>query len=65
LFGTFIFCGFNATGVKCILALIFLLLTSPTASHALAKGSHKAGVKLWNKSVCDEYAKDSNARVKI
>ncbi|MCM8786589.1 MAG: monovalent cation/H(+) antiporter subunit G [Candidatus Omnitrophica bacterium] len=55
LFGAFLILGFNAAGIKCILAIIFLLLTSPTASHALAKASHKAGIKLWEKSVCDEY----------
>jgi len=41
--------------MKCLLALVFVVLTSPTASHVLARASHKAGVKLWKESVCDEY----------
>ncbi|MEI8350204.1 MAG: monovalent cation/H(+) antiporter subunit G [Candidatus Omnitrophota bacterium] len=44
LFGTFIMVGFNTAGVKCLLALLFLLFTSPTASHALARASRKAGI---------------------
>ena len=55
LFGAFLILGFTASGIKCILALLFLILTSPAASHALARASYKAGVKLWEKSVCDEY----------
>jgi multicomponent Na+:H+ antiporter subunit G len=61
LFGTFLMLGFSPAGIKCILAMLFLLLTTPAASHALAKGSYKAGVKLWDKSVCDHY-KDANER---
>ena len=58
LFGTFILKGFCTTGIKAILVAIFLLLTSPVAAHALARGAHKFGVKLWEKSVCDQYAED-------
>lgn len=55
LLGTFILKGFSATGMKAILVAVFLLLTSPVAAHALARGAHKSGVKLWEKSVCDQY----------
>jgi multicomponent Na+:H+ antiporter subunit G len=58
LFGAFILKGFSATGVKVLLAIIFLLLTSPVAAHAIARGAHKAGIKLWDKSVCDKYQED-------
>ncbi len=58
LFGTFILKGFTTTGLKAILAIIFLLLTSPVAAHALARGAHKSGVKLWKNSVCDKYEED-------
>jgi len=60
LLGTFILKGLGATGVKTILAAIFLLLTSPVAAHALARGAHKSGVKLWHKSVVDKYEQDGN-----
>ncbi len=56
LFGVFLVSGISATGVKAILCAIFILLTSPTSAHALARGAHLFGVKLWEKSVCDKYA---------
>lgn len=55
LFGTFLFLGFTNAGIKCLFAMVFIILTSPTASHALARASYKAGVRLWDKSVCDKY----------
>lgn len=58
LFGTLIIKGFSATGIKALLVIIFLLLTAPVAAHALARGAHKSGVKLWEGSVCDKYAED-------
>jgi len=59
LFGMFLFRGFSAAGIKAILCIIFLILTSPVAAHALARGAHKSGVKLWQGSVCDKYEEDS------
>lgn len=58
LFGIFLFRGFSATGIKAILCLIFIILTAPVSAHALARAAHIAGVKLWEKSVIDEYGKD-------
>lgn len=58
LFGLFIFKGFTAAGLKALLCIIFIILTSPVAAHALARGAHKSGVKLWEKSVCDKYEED-------
>lgn len=55
LFGTFLMLGFTAAGIKALLCALFILLTSPVAAHALSRASHKAGVKLWEKSVCDKY----------
>jgi multicomponent Na+:H+ antiporter subunit G len=55
LFGVFIHFGFTAGGVKALLCIIFLLLTSPVSAHALAKAAHKAGIKMWERSVCDKY----------
>jgi len=59
LLGTLVIKGFSATGIKTILCIIFLFLTSPVAAHALSRGAHKSGVKLWEKSVCDKYAEDN------
>ncbi len=60
LFGTFLILGFTSAGIKCLMAIVFLVLTSPTSAHALARASHKSGVKLWEESVCDEYEKNKN-----
>jgi multicomponent Na+:H+ antiporter subunit G len=58
LFGVFLNFGFDATGVMSLLAALFVLITSPTGSHALARGSHKSGVPLCKESVVDKYAED-------
>ena len=51
--------GGTALAAKCLLCLLFILITSPTAAHALARGAHKAGVKLWESSVVDKYEEDT------
>ncbi|MDD5566367.1 MAG: monovalent cation/H(+) antiporter subunit G [Candidatus Omnitrophica bacterium] len=61
LFGVCIKFGLSAAGIKSILCIVFLLLTSPVAAHALARGAHLHGIKLWEKSVCNKYEEDRNA----
>ncbi|MCD5391070.1 monovalent cation/H(+) antiporter subunit G [candidate division NPL-UPA2 bacterium] len=58
LLGALITCGSAPTATKAALCAIFILLTSPTAAHALARGAHLSGVKLWEKSVVDKYEDD-------
>jgi multicomponent Na+:H+ antiporter subunit G len=58
LFGTFLIVGFTAAGLKSLLCMIFLVLTAPVAAHAIARGAHRAGVKLWKDSIVDKYAED-------
>jgi multicomponent Na+:H+ antiporter subunit G len=41
----------------------FLALASPVAAHALARGAHRAGIKLWEKSVVDQYAEDKEGEI--
>ncbi|MHC4247855.1 MAG: monovalent cation/H(+) antiporter subunit G [Planctomycetota bacterium] len=41
---------------KAVLCIAFVLITSPTAAHALARGAYKDGIKP-SPSVVDEYAK--------
>ncbi|MBU4343489.1 MAG: monovalent cation/H(+) antiporter subunit G [Candidatus Omnitrophica bacterium] len=60
LFGAFLIHGLAAAGIKALLCMVFLALTSPVSAHALARAAHKAGVKLWEKSVVDRYAEDGN-----
>ena len=58
LFGVFVMNGISACGIKALLAIIFILLTAPTAAHALSRAAHKTGIKLWEKSVVDTYEQE-------
>jgi len=58
LFGIFIYTGFTGLGIKALLGVPFVLLTSPVGAHALARGAHIFGVKLWDKSLIDRYQED-------
>ena len=60
LFGCLVYKGISPIGVKAIICAVFIMMTSPTAAHALARGAHIFGVKLWEKSVCDKYEEDKN-----
>ena len=62
MFGIFIYSGFTSLGIKALVAIPFIFLTSPTAAHALARGAHLFGVKLWPKSVCDKYQEDKKKK---
>ncbi|MBN1405228.1 MAG: monovalent cation/H(+) antiporter subunit G, partial [Candidatus Omnitrophica bacterium] len=55
MFGVFLLKGFNACGIKALLIILFLFLTSPTAAHALARAAYKTGFKLWEKTSVDYY----------
>ena len=63
LFGTFLIVGFTAAGIKALLCIIFLILTSPVSAHAIARGAHRAGVKLWEGSVVDRYKEDKEGEI--
>ena len=63
LFGTFLIMGVSAAGIKCLLCIIFILLTSPVAAHAVARGAHRAGIKLCKESVVDRYAEDKEGEI--
>ena len=56
MFGIFVIKGFSPSGLKALLCMIFVLLTAPTGAHALAKGAYMYGVRLWKKSVKDDYS---------
>lgn len=42
-------------GMKCIIIVIFLLITNPVASHAMARAAYKKEAKLCDETICDEY----------
>ena len=58
LLSVFFFTGFGAITIKALLCIWFILITSPTAAHAISRAAHRSGIKLWDKSVSDKYAED-------
>jgi multicomponent Na+:H+ antiporter subunit G len=58
LIGVAVIAGLAAMGIKALLCLVFILITSPTAAHAISRGAHHARVRLWQGSVIDRYAED-------
>ena len=55
LAGTAIVAATPTISIKAILCAVFVLITSPTGAHALARGSYLSGVKLWEGSVTDKF----------
>jgi len=54
LFGFFLRYG-GGVGIKALLCIPLLFLTSTVAAHALVRGSYKHGIKLADKTVVDDY----------
>jgi len=48
--------------VKGVLCIAFILITSATAAHALARAAHRSGIALWEHSVLDRYGEDLRNR---
>lgn len=55
LIGAAVYTGLSALAAKAVLCAAFILLTSPVAAHAIARGAHIAGVRLWPGSTGDAY----------
>ncbi|MBK8980312.1 MAG: Na+/H+ antiporter subunit G [Planctomycetes bacterium] len=62
LLGVLIRFGFDSLGWKAVVCMFFVAMTSPTAAHAIARASHRAGFGLWSGSVGDRYAEDDEGR---
>jgi len=58
LLGAMVWLGTAAVFVKGALCILFLLITSATAAHALARAAHRSGVSLADESVVDRYEED-------
>ncbi len=58
LVGVAIASGSGPIGGKAIVCAVFILITSPTAAHAIAKGAYASGVELWENSVVDKYEQE-------
>jgi len=55
LFGLFIRYGFTGVGVKALICIPLIFFSATVAAHALIRGSYIFGIKLWEKSVIDDY----------
>jgi multicomponent Na+:H+ antiporter subunit G len=62
LVGVALISASGPTSAKAIICAVFILITSPTAAHAIAKGAYASGVALWEKSVVDRYAEGADER---
>ncbi len=54
LIGASVLQGFSSYTLKALIIALFIFLTSPVASHAIARAAHKSGVKLCRGSVVDK-----------
>lgn len=55
--------GLSPISTKAIICAVFILITSPTAAHAIAKGAYASGVQLWEQSVVDKYGEDKEKQL--
>jgi len=62
LVGVAVIAGWGAMAAKAAICAVFILITSPTAAHAIAKGAYAAGVQLWEGSVVDKYAGEAGRK---
>ncbi len=44
--------------VKMLIIIIFIAISNPLSSHALARGAYRAGLSLFQKRKIDAYEKD-------
>ena len=62
LLGAIVWLAAPAAIVKGLLCIVFILITSATAAHALARAAHRSGTELCEQSVVDHYADDLRAQ---
>lgn len=62
LIGAPLWLGSTAVLVKGLVCIVFILITSSTAAHALSRAAHRSGVELSKGSVVDHYAEDRQAK---
>ena len=63
LIGTALVHGWGPIAAKAVICAVFILITSPTAAHAIAKGAYASGVKLWQGSVVDRYGEEKGKQI--
>jgi multicomponent Na+:H+ antiporter subunit G len=50
--------GISLFSLKALLVALFLFITNPVGSHAIARAAHRSGVRLWKGSVVDKLAEE-------
>jgi len=55
LLALFFHYGFTGVGIKALLAIPLLFFASTVGAHALIRGSYKFGIKLFDRTVIDDY----------
>ncbi len=58
LLGVVVYLGFGAIGIKSLIAMVFIVITTPTAAHAISRAAYLSGVELADQTVVDQYAED-------
>ncbi len=58
LLGTLVMADSSPIRFKALLCIAFILLTAPTAAHALARAARVSGISLWEHSVVDQFARN-------
>ena len=58
LAGSVVWLASPQAAVKALLCIMFIVITSATAAHALGRAAHLSGVELWAGSVVDRFAED-------
>jgi len=46
--GLMLYSGFSLLTLRIILITLFILITSPVASHSIARGAIESGIKPWS-----------------
>ena len=59
LVGTIVLADTAPMQFKALLCIVFILITSPTAAHALARAARRSGIALWEESVVDQFERES------
>jgi multicomponent Na+:H+ antiporter subunit G len=60
LAGSLFVLGSLSATIKGVICILFILITSSVAAHALSRAAHRSGVPLWEQSVVDRYAEDGD-----
>lgn len=54
LFGIAIWKGISVFSLKAIIIALFLFITNPVGSHAIARAAHKSRVEVWKGTTADK-----------